>query len=264
VQRAHCLEWIGRYRAGDRGLLDRRLVTRQYCLLCVSFALQSSWNVHNGWDKLKAEFNKDYMTKLDEFLRSELAHSFYPSTQDIFKAFDATPLDAVRVVILGQDPYFQEGQATGLAFAVPSGTKLPGSLTNLFRELAANGYRRPPNSDLTTWATQGVLLLNCILTVRAGGPPNSHRRKGWWTRFTNRAIELMNSKDSGVVFCLWGRNAQRKERLITGTHHLVLKASHPSPRSHRALTDSSSFLGCHHFSKVNRQLKAQGDNPIRW
>jgi uracil-DNA glycosylase len=231
----------------------------------VSFRLQSFWNVDNSWDKLKAEFDNDYMTKLDEFLHSELAHGFYPPAKDIFKAFDATPLDTVRVVILGQDPYFHEDQATGLAFAVPRGTELPGSLSNLYCELEANGYRPPPNSDLTTWATQGVLLLNCILTVRAGGPPNSHRRKGWWTRFTTRVIELVNSKDSGVVFCLWGRNAQRKERLITGTHHLVLKASHPSPRwARRALTDCPRFLGCQHFSKVNRRLEAQGDNPIRW
>ena len=231
----------------------------------VSFRLQSFWNVDNSWDKLKAEFDNDYMTKLDEFLHSELAHGFYPPAKDIFKAFDATPLDTVRVVILGQDPYFHEDQATGLAFAVPRGTELPGSLSNLYCELEANGYRPPPNSDLTTWATQGVLLLNCILTVRAGGPPNSHRRKGWWTRFTTRVIELVNSKDSGVVFCLWGRNAQRKERLITGTHHLVLKASHPSPRwARRALTDCPRFLGCQHFSKVNRRLEAQGDNPIHW
>jgi uracil-DNA glycosylase len=231
----------------------------------VSFRLQSFWNVDNSWDKLKAEFDNDYMTKVDEFLRSELAHGFYPPAQDIFKAFEATPLDTVRVVILGQDPYFHEDQATGLAFAVPRGTELPGSLSNLYCELEANGYRPPPNSDLTTWATQGVLLLNCILTVRAGGPGNSHRRKGWWTRFTARVIELVNSKDSGVVFCLWGRNAQRKERLITGTHHLVLKASRPSPRwARRALTDCPRFLGCQHFSKVNRRLEAQGDNPIRW
>jgi len=231
----------------------------------VNFHLRTSWTCGTSWKALDAEFCKGYMTKLDDFLRSEMAPGFYPAAQDIFKAFDATPLDTVKVVILGQDPYFHEDQATGLAFAVPKGKELPGSLSNLYCELEANGYRPPPNSDLTTWATQGVLLLNCILTVRAGGPSNSHRRKGWWTRFTTRVIELVNSKDSGVVFCLWGRNAQRKERLITGTHHHVLKASHPSPRwARRALTDCPRFLGCQHFSKVNRRLEAQGDNPIHW
>ncbi len=207
------------------------------------------------------EFKKPYMHKLDEFLCSQRkgGETFYPQARNIFKAFKLTRLEDVKVVILGQDPYHSAGQATGLAFAVPKGTKLPPSLGNIYQEIAANcGAPPTTGSDLTSWAKQGVLLLNCFLTVRAG-EPKSHRENGWWARFTDQALELVSYQRPDVVFCLWGREAQRRKRLLVDSRrNRILTAGHPSPQS------AKGFFGCGHFSEVNRLLKARGHKPIRW
>ncbi len=216
--------------------------------------LPSSWRLALG-DQLR----QPYYHKLDEFLQRERhAHTVYPPEPDVFNALKFTPFDAVKVVILGQDPYHDEGQAHGLAFSVRPDVVPPPSLRNIFKELQADvGCPKPPNGSLEPWAKQGVLLLNTVLTVRAH-EPHSHRGKGW-ERFTDAAITVVGTKSDPVVFVLWGAPAQKKIPLIDTNRHTILKAPHPSPLSAR-----SGFFGSRPFSAVNAALTAAGEEPIDW
>ncbi len=214
----------------------------------------------NSWDEvLGPEFEKDYYLKLREFLKNEYAtQTVYPDKHDIFNAFKAAPYDEVKVVILGQDPYHNPGQAHGMSFSVKPGIPKPPSLVNIFKELGDDlGIAMPEGGYLKPWADQGVLLLNSVLTVRAG-QAGSHAKKGWET-LTDRAIEALNEREKPVVFLLWGGYARAKKALITNPDHLVLEAAHPSP-----LSAFNGFFGCRHFSKANRFLKATGQSPIDW
>lgn len=215
---------------------------------------------YNGWEDLFfEEFAKPYFKQLKAFLQQEYAqHKVYPPKRLILNAFDNTAFDEVNVVILGQDPYYNEGQAMGMSFSVPQGVQPPMSLVNIFREIRDDLGRETciKGGDLTPWARQGVLLLNAVLTVRER-QPNSHKGKGW-ERFTDAVISALNARDRGMVFMLWGRNAQEKRRLITGRQHLVLCAAHPSP-----LSATQGFFGCGHFSKANEFLALQ-NREINW
>jgi uracil-DNA glycosylase len=208
---------------------------------------------------LEPEFRKPYMTALKAFLVEERAqHTVYPAGRDMFNAFALTPFDQVRVVVLGQDPYHGPGQAHGLCFSVKRGVPPPPSLENIFRELADDvGRPRPPHGELTRWARQGVLLLNTVLSVRAG-QAGSHQNRGWET-FTDEVIRALNAHREGLVFVLWGAPAGRKAAMIDGRRHLILTAPHPSPLSaHRG------FFGCRHFSRIGAHLEARGETPIDW
>ena len=215
---------------------------------------------YNGWeDVFLVEFAKPYFKQLKAFLQQEYAqYRVYPPKRLILNAFDNTAFDEVNVVILGQDPYYNEGQAMGMSFSVPQGVQPPMSLVNIFREIRDDLGRETciKGGDLTPWARQGVLLLNAVLTVRER-QPNSHKGKGW-ERFTDAVISALNARDRGMVFMLWGRNAQEKRRLITGRQHLVLCAAHPSP-----LSATQGFFGCGHFSKANEFLALQ-NREINW
>ncbi|WP_223787592.1 uracil-DNA glycosylase [Marinicella meishanensis] len=216
--------------------------------------LDDSWLAHLG-----AEFEQPYMQQLKAFLQQEKHHKkiIYPPGQLMFNALNTTPLDQVKVVILGQDPYHGPGQAHGLSFSVPPGIKPPPSLLNIFKEIEADLGIRNAIGDLTAWARQGVLLLNSVLSVeqaRAG----SHQGRGWET-FTDRIIEVINQHAQHVVFMLWGSYAQKKGQHIDGRQHLVLRAPHPSPLSaHRG------FLGCRHFSQCNAYLQQNEKSVINW
>lgn len=216
--------------------------------------IESSW--HHA---LKQEFDKQYFIEIKKFLLEEKkSHLVYPPGPLIFNAFTHTPIDKIKVVILGQDPYHGEGQAHGLSFSVPPGVKPPPSLVNIFKELNQDlGLPISINGNLTSWAQQGVFLLNAILTVRANTPA-SHQKIGW-EQFTDAVIQKISETQQGVVFLLWGRFAQTKEALIDTTKHFVLKAAHPSPFS-----AYHGFIGCKHFSKTNEILKQQGKEPIDW
>ena len=208
---------------------------------------------------LHDQFEAPYFADLRAFLIAERAtKTIYPRGNDIFKAFKSTPLDRVRVVILGQDPYHGPGQAHGLCFSVPRGMPHPPSLQNIFSEINRElSIPVPLDGDLSPWADQGVLLLNATLTVRQG-EAGSHQGKGW-ERFTDAAIAAVSAHRNGVVFLLWGRFAQEKSALIDGKRHYILKAPHPSPLSaHRG------FFGCGHFEHTNTLLVAQGGPPIDW
>lgn len=217
--------------------------------------------IGNSWDeKLKGEFDKEYYKKLREFLKSEYSnHVIYPDMYDIFNALKAAPYEKVRVVIIGQDPYHEPGQAHGMCFSVKPGIEVPPSLKNIYKEIASEypDFTIPDSGYLQSWAEQGVLLLNAVLTVRRG-EANSHRGKGW-ELFTDRVIELVNEKDTPVVFLLWGANARAKKALITNPKHYVLEAAHPSP-----LSAYNGFFGCGHFKKCNALLRQSGQEPIRW
>lgn len=217
-------------------------------------------NIGGGWHSaLSGAFNSPGFTRLKEFLLAEKrSHLVHPKGSEIFNAFELTPIDRVKVVILGQDPYHGPGQAHGLCFSVPKGIPSPPSLVNIFNELARDlGISRPAHGDLSSWARQGVLLLNATLTVRANEAA-SHQGKGW-EEFTDQVIKDLNKRHQGLIFLLWGRSAQAKSALIDPTRHYLLKAPHPSPLSaHRG------FIGCGHFSKVNELLLAQGKEPIDW
>ena len=216
--------------------------------------------IEESWKAvLSDEFNKDYFLKLKQFLLDEKKrHTIYPNGKDIFNAFNYTPFAKVKVVILGQDPYHGNGQAHGLSFSVLKGSKPPPSLKNIFKELHTDlNFEIPNHGDLTTWAQQGVLLLNATLTVRAKQAA-SHQKKGW-EQFTNRVIKEISDKKEGVVFLLWGRFAQDKEVLIDSTRHHILTAPHPSPFSAH-----SGFFGCKHFSKTNYLLSQQNQDSINW
>lgn len=217
--------------------------------------LESSW-----LERLREQFSRPYMRELKAFLRSEKSAGkvIYPRGDEIFAAFDHTPVERVKVVILGQDPYHGPGQAHGLCFSVRKGIALPPSLVNIYRELERDlGITPPAHGCLTAWADQGVLLLNSVLTVERGRAA-SHRGRGW-EQFTDRAIEIVNRDCEHVVFMLWGSYAQRKGTVIDQQRHCVLSAPHPSPLSaHRG------FFGCGHFSKANDYLVSMGRDPIDW
>jgi uracil-DNA glycosylase len=216
--------------------------------------IESSW-----LEVLKEEFRQPYFIEIKKFLTEEKKkYRVFPPGQLIFNAFNLTPFDKVKVVIIGQDPYHGYGQAHGLCFSVPKGVAKPPSLQNIFKELKEDlNINTPEHGDLTGWAKQGVFLLNAILTVREN-TPESHRNIGW-ENFTNAAIKNLSEKKSHLVFMLWGAYAQEKEKLIDNTKHLILKAAHPSPFS-----ANRGFFGCHHFSKANQYLLANGIEPIKW
>ena len=208
---------------------------------------------------LSPEFEKPYFAALTQFVRQEYAtHRIYPRGSNIFRAFDKCPFDKLKVVIIGQDPYHGPGQAHGMCFSVKRGTPPPPSLQNIFKEIKSDlGIDPPQHGELTSWADNGVLLLNTVLTVREG-QPNSHKGMGW-EQFTDRIIQLLNERQQPMVFLLWGGNARSKARLITNPAHLVLQCAHPSP-----LSAYNGFFGCRHFSKTNEFLVSRGMKPIDW
>lgn len=216
--------------------------------------LPASWRT-----PLKDEVKKPYFLALEKFVEAEQkSHEIYPPAADIFAALELTPYEDVSVLLLGQDPYPGKGQAHGLSFSVRPGVKIPGSLANVYKELRDDvGFEVPNNGHLAPWARQGVLLLNAVLTVRAG-EPNSHKGKGWET-FTDAVIRKVNEKTEPVVFVLWGKYAQKKVALIDAGRHTVVQCAHPSP-----LSASHGFFGCRPFSAVNRALKAAGRPEIAW
>ena len=219
-----------------------------------------SAHFQNDWEPLlQPEFGKDYYLRLREFLKHEYRErTIYPGMYDIFNAMHFTAYSGVKVVILGQDPYHEPGQAHGLSFSVQPGVDVPPSLRNIYQELHNDlGLAIPNNGYLRKWADQGVLLLNAVLTVRAH-QANSHRGLGW-EYFTDRIITLLNEREQPVVFMLWGRNARDKKALITNSRHLVLEAPHPSP-----LSAYNGFFGCRHFSRANAFLEEHGMQPIDW
>ena len=216
--------------------------------------------IGNEWDTiLKEEFEKDYYLKIREFLKQEYSHyKVYPDMHDIFNSLKYADYDNIKVVIIGQDPYHEEGQAHGLSFSVKHGIEIPPSLLNIYKELQDDlGCYIPNNGYLEKWAKQGVLLLNNVLTVRAH-QANSHRTCGWET-FTDSIITELNKREKPIVFLCWGSCAKQKEALITNPNHVILKAPHPSP-----LSAYRGFFGCKHFSKANEILKQNGEEPIDW
>ncbi|QIB64492.1 uracil-DNA glycosylase [Kineobactrum salinum] len=223
--------------------------------MATAVKLEASWLA-----QLETEFRQPYMRELKQFLQAEkrAGKRIFPPGDEIFSAFNHTPLQRVKVVILGQDPYHGEGQAHGLCFSVRAGTRIPPSLQNIYREIQRDlGIGPPTHGDLTAWADQGVLLLNSVLSVECGLAA-SHQRRGW-EQFTDRVIEVVNRQRDGVVFMLWGSYAQRKGSIIDTHRHCVLRSTHPSPLSaHRG------FLGCGHFSAANDYLRARGETPIDW
>ena len=216
--------------------------------------------ITGGWEAaLRGEFRKPYYRSLYEKVRQEYeTRTVYPPAEDLFQAFALTPLEQVKVVILGQDPYHEPGQAHGLCFSVRPGVEIPPSLVNVFQELKTDLGCAPPESGyLEKWARQGVFLLNTVLTVRAHQAA-SHRGIGW-EQFTDAAIRALNAQDRPLVFMLWGRHAGEKRALLNNPRHLVLTAPHPSP-----LSAYRGFFGCRHFSRCNEFLAAQGETPIDW
>lgn len=216
--------------------------------------------INNDWlEPLKPEFSKDYYKKLFETIKKEYeSYVVYPKSEDIFNAFHLTPLEKIKVVIIGQDPYHEPEQAHGLSFSVKPGVDIPPSLQNIYKELHDDvGITIPNNGYLVKWANEGVLLLNTILTVRAH-QAMSHSKIGW-NEFTDAAIRVINQLDKPIVFMLWGKPAQSKAAMLNNSKHLILKAPHPSP-----LSAYRGFFGCKHFSKANEFLIANGEAPIDW
>lgn len=220
----------------------------------------SNIQIEESWKQaLAQEFAKPYFAGIKSFIQQQKQNGkkVYPPGSLIFNAFNLTPFDQVKVVIIGQDPYHGPGQAHGLCFSVPKGIKPPPSLVNIFKELKSDLGIDPPNhGNLENWAKQGVLLLNASLTVNES-EPNSHVQAGWHT-FTDAVIKIISERKQGVVFLLWGKFAQDKAALIDTTRHFVLKSAHPSPFS------ATMFFGCKHFSKTNALLEQQGKTPIDW
>lgn len=217
--------------------------------------IQDEWK-----EALNGYFESDSFKKLRAFVREEYhTTKVFPEPKNLFKAFDLTPFSQVKVVLLGQDPYHGDGQATGLSFSVPQGTPLPPSLKNIYKEIEDDMCieKEYTSGDLTSWAVQGVLLLNAILSVRAHMPA-SHQKKGW-EEFTDEVLKTLSDKKEGVVFILWGNFARSKKHLIDTKKHLVLESAHPSPFS-----AYGGFFGCKHFSKCNEYLKQQGKGEISW
>jgi uracil-DNA glycosylase len=217
--------------------------------------------IESSWKKvLMPLFEKSYFSQITNHLKveKELNNTIYPKGSLIFNAFNQTPFEDVKVVILGQDPYHQPGQAMGLSFSVPDGIKIPQSLNNIYKELNKDiGMPIPTTGNLTKWATQGVLLLNSALTVRANEPA-SHSKIGWMD-FTNDVIKIISAQQNNVVFLLWGNFAHQKQLLIDTTKHKILKAAHPSP-----LSAYNGFFGTKHFSSANQYLTQHHKNPIDW
>ena len=216
--------------------------------------------ITGDWESaLKEEFRKPYYKKLYEFIKQEYdTQTVYPPSNELFSAFQYTPLKKVRVLILGQDPYHEPGQAHGMSFSVKPGIPAPPSLTNIYQELQTDaGCYIPNNGYLMKWAKQGVFLLNTLLTVRAH-QAFSHRGKGW-EEFTDAVIKVINKSENPVVCMLWGKPAGEKESLLSNPSHLILKAPHPSP-----LSAYRGFFGCKHFSKCNAFLAENGENTIDW
>ncbi|MEC9091119.1 MAG: uracil-DNA glycosylase [Planctomycetota bacterium] len=213
-----------------------------------------SWNARVG-----DEFQQDYFQELEAFVdQARQGTTVFPGEEDVFRAFQLTPLDQVKVVILGQDPYHDHGQAHGLSFSVLEGNRHPPSLRNIFKELANDlGFTPPRSGNLGQWAQQGVLLLNTVLTVEAHRP-HSHQKRGWEV-FTDKIISVIGGRNQHTVFVLWGRPAQTKEKLIDGTVHTVIKSPHPSP-----LSASRGFFGSKPFSRSNQALKENGQKPVNW
>ena len=217
--------------------------------------IDNSWRKHIG-----AEFGKPYFAQLTDFVRQEYSTTAcYPPGSLVFNAFNLCPFDAVKVVIIGQDPYHEPGQAQGLSFSVPAGVPFPPSLQNIFKEIQLDlGKPIPPTGDLTRWTEQGVLLLNATLTVRAHQAA-SHQRHGW-EQFTDAAIRALNAERENLVFILWGGYARSKAQLIDRSRHLVLESVHPSPLS----ANRGGWFGNHHFSQCNAYLREHGEQEIDW
>ena len=216
--------------------------------------------LQNDWlEAVGGEFKKPYYTDLYKFVKEEYSNEIvYPPSDDIFNAMHLTPLSEVKVLILGQDPYHNQGQAHGLCFSVQPEVAIPPSLKNIYKELQSDlGCAIPNNGYLVKWAKQGILMLNTVLTVRAH-KPLSHQGKGW-EQFTDAIIEAVNAQDRPIVYMLWGKPAQRKASMLNNPKHLVLKAAHPSP-----LSASHGFFGCKHFSQANQFLEENGMQPIDW
>jgi uracil-DNA glycosylase len=217
--------------------------------------------IENSWKEvLKDEFPLDYFQQIVMFLKTEKSAGrlIFPPGGYIFNAFEKTPFEKVKVVLLGQDPYHNKGQAHGLSFSVPDGITFPPSLMNIFKELKNDvGLEIPKSGNLEPWATQGILLLNASLTVRAH-EPGSHSKIGW-LQFTDKVISKISELNNGIIFLLWGRFAHQKQMIIDETKHFVLKAAHPSPFS-----ADKGFFGCRHFSKTNDLLVSQNKSPINW
>ena len=216
---------------------------------------------HSSWEPiLKPLFREDYMRRLSAFVQTEREHvKVFPPENLVLNAFKLTPFDKIKVVILGQDPYHNDGQAHGLSFSVPEGIAIPPSLRNIFTELVSDisGFQFPTSGNLINWAEQGVLLLNATLTVRAHEAA-SHQKKGW-EEFTDEIIRLISQRSTDVVFMLWGSYAGKKAVLIDSSKHLILRAVHPSPLSaHRG------FFGCKHFSLANTYLASKNKTPVDW
>ncbi len=214
----------------------------------------------NDWDAcLHAEFEKNYYQDLQKFLAKEyVEETIYPPKTDLWTAFQLTPFQDVKVVILGQDPYHGPGQAHGLSFSVNSGVRVPPSLRNMFKELSTDiGCEVPLEGTLTGWAKQGVLLLNTVLTVR-DGQAHAHKKQGWET-FTDKVIEKLSAREKPIVFILWGRPAQEKKKLIDLSRHAIIESFHPSP-----LSASRGFLGSKPYSKANQRLEEWHETPINW
>ncbi len=212
------------------------------------------------WDNvLESEFSTQGYLSLRQFLKKEYSErTIYPSMYDIFNSMKKTPFSGVKVVLLGQDPYHNQGQAMGLSFSVPKGVAIPPSLINIYKEIKAEtGLDMPSHGDLTGWAEQGVLLLNTVLTVREH-QANSHKGQGW-EAFTDSIIKKISDKKEHVVFLLWGANARSKKALIDREKHLILECAHPSP-----LSAYNGFFGCGHFNKTNEYLTSHGASPIDW
>ena len=220
----------------------------------------SDVKIESSWKKeLAAEFEQPYFQTLIQFLKKEKAagKTIYPPGSLIFNAFEHTPFDAVKVVILGQDPYIKPGEAMGLSFSVPKGIPIPPSLKNIYKELKEDlGHPIPNHGDLTPWTNQGVFLLNAALTVERG-QSNSHAKAGWHT-FTNAVIRKLSDQREHLVFLLWGNFARQKKELIDGHKHNILEAAHPSPLA------GGAFSGCRHFSQANAYLQSQGLEPVDW
>ncbi len=217
--------------------------------------------IHPSWGKvLESYFQTDEWKRLADFVRGEyLSKKVYPHPKNVFNAFNSTPFNKVKVVIIGQDPYHNPGEAHGLCFSVQPGVKVPPSLQNIYKELESDlGIKKDfTKGDLTDWAKQGVFLMNAVLTVRHN-QPGSHANKGW-EKFTDEVIKQLSDRKENLVFLLWGNYAKQKGTLIDRTQHLILKSTHPSP-----LSAHYGFLGCKHFSKTNTYLQQHHQQPINW
>jgi uracil-DNA glycosylase len=217
-------------------------------------------NIEESWQKeLSPEFKKEYFKGLKSFLKEQRSGEapVYPPKTDVFNALNSTPLKSVKAVIIGQDPYHGEGQAHGLCFSVKRGVKTPPSLKNIYKEMKTDlGLEPIEHGNLQSWADQGVLMMNSVLTVEKSSPA-SHRKQGW-EKFTDRIIEILNEEKEHLVFILWGNDAKKKAVNIDREKHLVLESAHPSPFSFK------KFLGCKHFSKTNAYLEEHGIKPINW